>query len=162
MGVCLSSSETESKFMGSTQYSVMAERSSRRRGVKRTTRHKLRVCELMDATEGNNLKFSKSSLTPVKERIQIKKVKVLPPSVMMPFRSWMANAKRRVRDQIVADTTASCSDMSSDTVDAPRYAKLSDPSHQLQCECVHDNTKQRAQYVAPRCSARHRGLSPLS
>merc|ERR1711900_3557 len=116
MGVCLSSSETESKFMGSTQYSVMAERSSRRRGVKRTTRHKLRVCELMDATEGNNLKFSKSSLTPVKERIQIKKVKVLPPSVMMPFRSWMANAKRRVRDQIVADTTASCSDMSSDTV----------------------------------------------
>jgi len=117
MGVCLSSSETKSKFMGSTQYSVMAERSSRRRGVKRTTRHKLRVCELMDATEGNNLKFSKKSLT---VGVKIKKAKTLPPSVLRPFRSWMATARRRVRaNHDLESSAASCSDTSSDTVTLP-------------------------------------------
>merc|ERR1711964_587361 len=84
---------------GTAQYSVMAERSSRRRGVKRTTRHKHRVRELMNATEGNNLKFSKKSLQVGKK---IKKAKVLPPSVLRPFRSWMATARRRVRDHTIS------------------------------------------------------------
>merc|ERR1711964_585402 len=81
-------STSSPKFMNSAQYSVMAERSSRRRCHKRTTLHNHRVCVLMDATEGNNLKYSNPCTS--RGSSEVEEAKNLPSSVMKPFRSWMA------------------------------------------------------------------------
>merc|ERR1711964_130014 len=124
-------STSSPKFMNSAQYSVMAERSSRRRCHKRTTLHNHRVCVLMDATEGNNLKYSNPCTS--RGSSEVEEAKNLPSSVMKPFRSWMANARRRIRDhstsyaQTQGDSSSSSSDTSSDMTVDMRVAKRVHP-----------------------------------